>query len=81
MKLYIRSSEIGPRQKHRLEEFIEQFNESEINSELYESTTICRMFDNIARQQGLKFGEDFICPPFQENCIVKLTDCTVNNTI
>ena len=44
---------------------------------MYESKAVCRLFDTIARQQGLEYGEDFMCPPFQENCIVKLSDCKV----
>ncbi len=78
MKLYVRSSGIGPRQESRLNELINEFNDSDINTELYESKTICRLFDNIAREQGLKYGQDFMCPPFQENCIVKLSNCEVH---
>lgn len=58
----------------RLKNFINTYNKANINAIIEESTTICRMFDSIARKNGLVYNKDFVCPPFKENQIIKLSD-------
>lgn len=69
---------IKPQQTSRLLSLIEEFNNCKVNEAVYESVTVCRIFDSVARDEGLKYGVDFMCPPFQENCIVKLSDCELD---
>lgn len=67
------SEDLGPRQRKELSRLIDSWNSLNINDALYTSTTMGRIFDNYLRQQGFRFNQDFICPPFQEGVIIKLS--------
>lgn len=74
MKVYIKSSKLGPRQQKELNRLIQQYDEINIGDMLYTSTTMGRAFDAYLRNHGLVYNKDFGCPPFQEGQIVKLSD-------
>lgn len=72
------SDKFGKFRSKRLKDLIYEYNNLKIGDSIHESTTVCRMFDSLARQQGLKYTKDFICPPYMENTIIKLTNRKVN---
>lgn len=80
MKRYIKSSksELGPRQQKELNRLIQQYDEIDVGDTLYTSTTMGRVFDTYLRNHGLVYSKDFMCPPFQEGQIVKLSEKTTS---
>lgn len=73
-------SSYGKFREKRLKDLIQKYNTLKVNETIHESTTLCRIFQAIAEKQGLTFGEDFTCPPYVENTIVKLSDRKIKET-
>lgn len=82
MKRYIKSSKydvdrLGPRQRKEFDRLLKEYNSLKVDETLYTSTTLGRVLDLYFRNHGLIYNEDYICLPFQEGSIVKLSDSEV----
>lgn len=64
----------------KLKSAVNEYNSASVNDSIYlSSKTLGSKFDAYLRKQGLKYGQDYICPSFRENVIIKLTDVAVED--
>lgn len=73
-------SSLGPRNEKKAKELIDEYNSLSVGDSLYTSTHLGRYLDFYFREHGLSYGDDFMCPPYREGEIVKLTDKKVTSS-
>lgn len=72
-------SALGPRNEKKAKELIDEYNSLSIGDSLYTSTNLGRYLDSYFREHGLSYGDDFMCPPYREGEIVKMSNKVVSS--
>ena len=72
-------SSLGPRNEKKAKELIDEYNSLSVGDSLYTSTHLGRYLDSYFREHGLSYGDDFMCPPYREGEIVKMSNKVVSS--